>query len=348
MELLKQGEEHLNKPNFMINIERPKNLTSNKIYNQFLKIVLSEYDFEDTQGNQDNRFYITMEDIKTSCNLSKKHSNYEFIYQSIRELKQHSITIMEYYTKVDKPTKTDIKRFTEANLISAWSGMVEEGYLYFEIPNMLLDHLKGLKQDNNLIYTQLNNEFINNFKHTHSLTMYELLKEHQKVFKFKRSFTELRKVLNLSETQYKVNADFKRYVIEKSLKEVLNTTDLEFDFEFKKERSFGKKIENHLLVTFKAKDHLTFNVFKRTFLHIAQDRPDLSMSSKVYRQSTHLTINKKGYIVERESDLILDTTEAIKVWQSLFKVYKKKPEIILRLLNITKEDFDFATDFMRG
>lgn len=346
MGILKQSENHTNKPNFLINIERPKTLTSNKIYNQFLKVVLSQYDFEDKQGIQDNRFFLKMDDLRDSCNISKT-KNYDFIFENIDLLLKKQITILEEYKKKDKPDEKKLKKISRMNLISAWSGEVEDGHIFFEMPNMLLDHLKQLKEGKNLIYTQLNDKFINNFKHSHTVALYELMKEYQKVYKMKMSYTELRKNFGLDKKQYAKPTDFKRYVLVKALDEIMEQTDIDFDYEIKKERNKEREIEYFLLVNFKETKQISFNIFKKSFLHAAKGN-DLTMKSKEYKDRKPLTINKKGYIVEKNGTTVLSTEEASKVWQSLYFVFNSKPENIFGLLSIEQSEFEDIIDFFKG
>lgn len=341
--LLKQGDKHLNKPNFMINFERPKNLVSNKIYNHFLWIVLSEYDFTDTEGNQDNRFYTTIDEIKTKCNLSKKSSNYDFIYDSIRELKKHEIRVVEYYDKPDKPDVQKIKRLSEFNLISGWSGYVEDGFIYFEMPNMLLDHLRTLKEQRQLIYTRLNNDFLNSFKHSHSLALYELLKEHEKAFKMKKSFSDLKELLGIEPTKYEKPRDFRRFVIEKAFDEILKTTDLNFSYDIKRERN-GRGFEHYLMVSFGKSNHLTLTTFKKAFLHVAKTREDLGFKA----EGLELAINAKGFLVNYDTGRSIDNEVAMKVWHHIFTNYGKKPENTLKVLNIGAADFDEVLNFYKN
>lgn len=342
-QLLTQSEKHLNKPNFLINIERPKSLVSNKIYNHFLKIVLTEYDFSDKNGNQDNIFYTTIQDIKEQCKLSKKSSNYAFIYDNIRVLKNQNIKVVEYYDKTDKLDAPKIKKLSEMNLISGFTSFVEDGFISFEIPNILLDHLKQLKEQRQLIYTQLNKQFLNSFKHSYTYILYELLSEYRKAFKLKKSFTDLRQLLNLND-KYTRQRDFK-LVIEKSMSEIENITDLKFNYEITKTKIDGK-FEYFLLVNFQKISTLTFDIFKKAFLH-ASKSVDVEMKSKYHKSG--LTINNRGYIVEINNNRLIDSEDAIKVWQSLFKTYQKSPQPILDLLAIDEEEeFNKIIEFMRG
>ena len=235
--LLKQNKSYTNKPNFLINIVRNGTPTSFILFNHFYKIVLSEFDFNNSNTSQSNIFYTTMSDIKKSLGLDVEDKNHTFIYNSIDIMMQTSIELIQTYNKIDKISQEEYQTWSKRgkfNIISAFSEVNDKkGTFAFEIPNLLLEHLKKLKEQRNLIYTKLFDSCITQFKLGHSIPLYEKLKEHQKLTKMKISLEDLREYLNLKD-KYKKPIDFKRYVIEKTLEEILNISDLKFTYKIEK------------------------------------------------------------------------------------------------------------------
>lgn len=67
-------------------------------------------------------------------------------------------------------------------------------------------------------------------KHIHSIRIYELLKQYEKIGKRRFSIDALRNVLMISDSEYKQYRDFRRWVLKVSQLELSEKTDITFDF----------------------------------------------------------------------------------------------------------------------
>jgi len=133
----------------------------------------------------------------------------------------------------------------QMNLIASGEYMPEEGILEIEITPKLRPYLLGLK-DNFTTYDIKNVLSLQSF---YSVRIYELLKK--EVFHGRGldiSVEELREKLDIQEGQYKSYNLFKKRVILQAQKELLDKSDLSFDFYEKKE---GRRVARILFKIYK-------------------------------------------------------------------------------------------------
>lgn len=74
---------------------------------------------------------------------------------------------------------------------------------------------------------------------SYSFRLYELLKQFEKIGERRFFLSDLRSILSLKENEYKLFGDFKRRILESSVKEINKITDLKIDYETRKQ---GRKV----------------------------------------------------------------------------------------------------------
>ncbi|WP_180161142.1 replication initiation protein RepM [Acinetobacter sp. YH12064] len=101
-------------------------------------------------------------------------------------------------------------------------------------------------------FTQYLLEQVSDFKSKYSIRLYELLIKYRDVGNSKKfEIVELRSKLGLEDNEYKLNAVFKRDVLDKAIKEIVNKTDIKIKYEQFKE---GRVISHILFKISKKKD----------------------------------------------------------------------------------------------
>lgn len=342
--VLSQGTKTTNKPNFLINIKRKGTLTSNRAYNQLLKIVLRDYYLGDKKGNQDNIFYISKEELKLACGTKKNQD----IKEGLDILLSSHVEMVEYYDKKDKPEGADWKKMGKCVLLAAYQEEWFGEMIEFEIPFTLLNYLEKLYLEKRLTYTQLEDKFLTSLKKKHSLILYEKLKEHRGQFKLKISYNDLIELMGLQDSKsYKEDKIFKRSVLKPSLEEILKTTNLNFDWTTSKNSNISYLEVEYKKSKRELKGLLEFYPFIRTFRGMFQV---LNREKGVYKGFTigeitnqPLTINKEGYFAYQENlKEKFDKDMAEDIWNYLYRKYLENEDLIYKVLETNKEEFEEA------
>ena len=121
--------------------------------------------------------------------------------------------------------------------ISSAEYIKEKGYVKICFDPKLKPYLLQIKGS----YTQFTLLNILKLRSAYAVRIYELLKQYEG-FQKERKFPleDLKRMLGLGENEYKLFGDFKRYVLEKSKKEINQKTDLHIDYRTVK---LGRKVE---------------------------------------------------------------------------------------------------------
>lgn len=149
------------------------------------------------------------------------------------------------------------------------------GYVELTFDKKLKPYLLQLKG----YYTQYKIDTISNFRSLYSIRLYELLKMEQfKLNKdgyFKRTFEyeELREKLGIEETEYKLFADFRLYVIEMAVKEIKQNPDINItQVDYPKT---GRKITHIVFHCEKAKQtQLNFSEPEPQLVEVEKEHPE--------------------------------------------------------------------------
>lgn len=143
-----------------------------------------------------------------------------------KELDLITDKLMKRSLRIDDPDGGWLK----INWLSACQYKKGEGIVVLEISQHLKPYLLDLKSH----YTSYRLKNILPLRSGYSIRVYELLKQYETVGERYLTLLELRQIMEIKDTEYLRYADFKRKVILQAQKELLEKTDIAFDFKEKK------------------------------------------------------------------------------------------------------------------
>lgn len=136
---------------------------------------------------------------------------------------------------------------TDAVTVSRWVNEVtyvnDKGMVVMYLNRNVISMISRLEAN----FTQYLLEQVSEFKSKHSIRLYELLIKYRDIGTSKKfEIAELRSKLGLENDEYKVTADFKKYVLDVAIKEISDKADIQIKYEQFKE---GRTI-SHILFKF--------------------------------------------------------------------------------------------------
>lgn len=214
---------------------------------------------------------------------------------------------------------------TDAVTVSRWVNEVtyvnDKGMVVMYLNRNVISMISRLQAN----FTQYLLEQVSEFKSKHSIRLYELLIKYRDIGTSKKyEIAELRSKLGLENDEYKVTADFKKYVLDVAIKEINDKADIQIKYEQFKE---GRTI-SHILFKFinkketkqkKSKDKNTVDMF--TGLSIKQ----IMMFSDKLSRDTAFQNHYTAHVGELERDY------AIRIGEEL-----AKPERVLEWMPYLK------------
>ena len=216
MDKMKEFELILFKPNELIEIESGNITTVNRLaYN---------YIIHKLQKNGSNFIKLNIADFFKDLKLGK---NYDELISYLDSLQKVRV--------VSKDSKG--KLWGAFNLLSYFKAN-DDGTFDVEIPNIIFNSLCGQEQ---FYYTTIQLLEERKFKCSYGAFFYEVLKKYEKINIPIFEISSLR-ALTGTENKYLQYKDFKRYVLEKSIKE-LNEIDKIFNYSFE-EIKVGRKVSS--------------------------------------------------------------------------------------------------------
>lgn len=179
------------------------------------RVLYTLLDIIHTTDEDFKHYKINIADIADKFDLEKGKDLYSQMQEAISDLVTKKITFNE----------------GEDTVVMAWLSYARyrkgQGNVEISFHKDLKPYLLQLKSH----FTQYQLSAVAQFKSSYSVRFYELLKMNEYLGKggqFYREFTiqELRDYMQIEKGDYKLFADFRRYVIEVSLKEIANFSDL--------------------------------------------------------------------------------------------------------------------------
>lgn len=136
---------------------------------------------------------------------------------------------------------------TDAVTVSRWVNEVtyvnDKGMVVMYLNRNVISMISRLEAN----FTQYLLEQVSEFKSKYSIRLYELLIKYKDIGTSKKfEIAELRSKLGLEDNEYKLNAVFKRDVLDKAVKEINDKADIQIKYEQFKE---GRKV-SHILFKF--------------------------------------------------------------------------------------------------
>lgn len=179
------------------------------------RVLYTLLDIIHTTDEDFKHYKINIADIADKFDLEKGKDLYSQMQEAVSDLVTKKITFND----------------GEDTVVMAWLSYARyrkgQGNVEISFHKDLKPYLLQLKSH----FTQYQLSAVTQFKSSYSVRFYELLKMNEYLGKggqFYREFTiqELRDYMQIEKGDYKLFADFRRYVIEASLKEITNFSDL--------------------------------------------------------------------------------------------------------------------------
>ncbi len=203
----------------------------------------------------------------------------QFRYTEIRELVSN---LMSKQVRIE----TD-KRDLVANWISSIDYIKDTGLIELEFSEKLIPYLLQLKE--RFTRYQLNN--ILHLKNKHSIRIYELLKQYQKIGQREFTINELKKILML-ENKYKQFRDFNKSVLKLTMEEINEFTDLIIDIDYIKK---GRKVESiKYKIESKDQEKKIYIDFLNEFYNIKEMKSKMGLGQENFSTEQIMSVYEKA------------------------------------------------------
>lgn len=220
----------------------------------------------------------------------------QFRYTEIRELVSN---LMSKQVRIE----TD-KRDLVANWISSIDYIKDTGLIELEFSEKLIPYLLQLKE--RFTRYQLNN--ILHLKNKHSIRIYELLKQYQKIGQREFTINELKKILML-ENKYKQFRDFNKSVLKLTMEEINEFTDLIIDIDYIKK---GRKVESiKYKIESKDQEKKIYIDFLNEFYNIKEMKSKMGLGEENFSTEQIMCIYEKA--VEKAGNEDIDLFEYVRL-----------------------------------
>jgi len=286
------------------------------------------------------------------------------------ELKIYDFTVKEFMEKtevINKKIYADIATAAELlrnrDLTFIKDGIIERfkwvsyvkyfndhGHIELGFDPRLKPYLLQLKEE----FTKLSLNRMLSFNSIHSGRIYELLKQYEKIGSRKITVAEVKEFLGLEPLQYNTYAEFKRRILNKTKKEISETSDISFDFEeikdhkrivalkfiirSKKEIALTSIDENEELKTLRDKLKDDFNNSEiNAILKVNKDINEVLIAYEWFKNAENVK-NKAAYMISLVQ--IKDLQQPLKKEIKLNIKKSKRTNANFEQRKYTKKDFE--------
>jgi Initiator Replication protein len=157
--------------------------------------------------------------------LNLNNNDIKYYVNEIRKMVRHVVSI-----PVEERNDGGI-RLKEVALIAAIDTDINgkgEGSIKIEVADMIKPYFLEIANGQFFSFHKYNSRVL---KGRHSISLYLLLKSYQRFKTFQIDYEELRDILEIKGEEYRPFKEFKRWVLERSRKELLEKNDIYFDYE---------------------------------------------------------------------------------------------------------------------
>jgi len=263
------------------------------------------------------------------------------------DFKEYRVHAKEYAELVDSKFKDEYKRIQELGeklltkplkiprqgkgfLLCNWFSSFEYHDGEGQISCCFDPKLKPYMLQLQAMFTKYNLENILKFKSAYSIRIYEIAKSWEAKGEFSISVEEFKEMIGAA-GKYPAYYDFKRYVLERSLKEINSLSDIRLTY---KEKKLGRKVTD-LVFTIKPNLPKEKNYLASEKSFIAYMRKN-HVNDVLYDGPTQtkkrviFSISKEGLIYDQTTGKELTADKSKKVWSWLYELAKKGELPILR------------------
>jgi Initiator Replication protein len=157
--------------------------------------------------------------------LNLNNNDIKYYVNEIRKMVRHVVSI-----PVEERNDGGI-RLKEVALIAAIDTDINgkgEGSIKIEVADMIKPYFLEIANGQFFSFHKYNSRVL---KGRHSISLYLLLKSYQRFKTFQIDYEELREILEIKSEEYQPFKEFKRWVLERSRKEMIEKNDIYFDYD---------------------------------------------------------------------------------------------------------------------
>ena len=219
----------------------------------------------------------------------------------------------------------------------------ERGVISYSFPHKIRNMILNPK-----MFGKINLVVIKSLRSRYSIALYELAEDYLNAQIPKMTIEDFRDLMGLEEEQYYKFSMFKKYVIDVAINEINDRENINFTITYELEK-LGQKITHIKFIIHKKENteqtgekQKNFYRWKNLIVQKYKEQPLCNNLVELdYLKWTLFFIDKNGFI-GREIEgkrTILETEEAFKLWEFLFKNPKKLEIVPLTQLDILRKDF---------
>lgn len=246
--------------------------------------------------------------------LDREKENFNILSVDVREFFNLLGTTQERYTEIrgiirELRRKEVIINTDERELITGWLSSIDylkdEGKIELEFSEKLTPYLLQLKAR----FTRYELENILYLKNKHSIRVYELLKQYEKIGKREMKLSDLRKYLGIAEDEYLRFSNFENRVLRTTKEEINAYTDLKIDYEKLKT---GRTITS-ILYTIDTKDieKQIYVEFLNEFYNLKEMKIKMGLKNENFSPDQIMNIYERA--VEKAGNEDIDLFEYIRL-----------------------------------
>ncbi len=261
---------------------------------------------------------------------------------------EYAVPAKEYAELMESKHKDEYKRLQELGemllskplkiptvggfAVCNWFAWYEykDGMIHCSFHPKLKPYLLKLQE----MFTKYRLENILKFKSVYSIRIYEIAKSWEAKGEFSYPIDEFKEIIGAA-NKYTAYYDFKRYVLERAIKEINSLSDIRLSF---KEKKLGRKVTD---LVFTVKPNLpkdkNYLASERAFIaymrkhHVNDDLYDGPTQTK---KRVIFSISPQGLIYDKTEGKELTANQSKKVWSWLYELAKRGELPVLRQMSI--------------
>ncbi|MBL7815586.1 MAG: replication initiation protein [Saprospiraceae bacterium] len=208
------------KSNDLIEARYKMTMWEARVWDKFLSILRKEKDIKD-------EYKIPISEIIENYQLQDDKRAFQRIIQAAHALQDRYIT--------NSTISRDEFRHLRSHIFASVETVVTndgDSYILFEVPRKI----KPILTATNERYKDFALENFIGISSFYSKRVYELLKQYERIGERTFTIEDLRNVLAIEETEYKLYGHFKKRIVDKAQEDLLRCTDISFTYEELKKR----------------------------------------------------------------------------------------------------------------
>ena len=208
------------KSNDLIEARYKMTMWEARVWDKFLSILRKERDVKD-------EYKIAISEIIENYQLQDDKRAFQRIIQASHALQDRYIT--------NSTISRDEFRHLRSHIFASVETVVTndgDSYILFEVPRKI----KPILTATNERYKDFALENFIGISSFYSKRVYELLKQYERIGERTFTIDDLRNVLAIEETEYKLYGHFKKRIVDKAQEDLLRCTDISFTYEELKKR----------------------------------------------------------------------------------------------------------------